>query len=140
MDICVLREQGPVEPTGLIVLTVRIIVAVLRSPHFIAHHKHWQTKRKESHGQEILYLAVSKFFNRRVIGWPFGSTVPTSIVVCAVAVAFSVRLVVLLIVGNKVVERKSIMTCHEVYALFSLAPFVAIDLVAPDHPVGKTLQ
>src|SRR6516164_8808905 len=140
MDVRVLSEQGPVEPTGLIVLTVRIIVAVLRSPHFIAHHKHWQTKRKESHGQEILYLAVSKFFNRRVIGWPFGSTVPTSIVACAVAVALSVRLVVLFIVRNKIVERKSIMTCHEVYAFFCLALLVTIDIVAPDHPVRKTLQ
>src|SRR6516164_10482053 len=106
MDVRVLSEQGPVEPTGLIVLTVRIIVAVLRSPHFIAHHKHWQTKREESDGQEILYLTVSKFFNRRVIGCPFGSAVPTSIVVCAVAVAFSVCLFVLFIVRNKVVEGK----------------------------------
>src|SRR6516165_4921117 len=138
MDVRVLSEQGPVEPTGLIVLAVRIIVAALRSPHFIAHHKHGQTKRKESDGQEILYLTVSKFFNRRVIGWPFGSTVPTLIVVCAVAVAFSVRLVVLLIVRNKVVERKSIMTCHKVYALFSLALLVTIDIVASEHPVGKT--
>jgi hypothetical protein len=98
MHVWVSGKKRPIEPSGLIVLTIRIIVAVLCPPDFIAHHKHWQTKREASEGQEILYLTVSKLFSSRVIGGPFGSTVPTSIVVCAVAVAFSVRFVVLLIV------------------------------------------
>jgi hypothetical protein len=37
VDIRMFRDQAPIEPISLVVLTIRVIVSVLRSPHLIAH-------------------------------------------------------------------------------------------------------
>ena len=39
MHIRVLFDQRPVEPTGLVVLAIGVVVAALRAPHFVAHQR-----------------------------------------------------------------------------------------------------
>ena len=40
MDIRVFVDERPVKPADLVILAVRVIVAALRSPDFIAHEDH----------------------------------------------------------------------------------------------------
>ena len=140
MYIRVFTEQGPIEPIDFVVLTVGIVIAVLRSPNFIAHYEHRQAKREHCNGEEILHLTVSESIYDLIIGRTLETAVPTSIIVRAVAVIFTIALIMLYVVGNEIVEGKSVVTRYEVHALFRLAFFVAIDLVAADEPVRKMLH
>ena len=94
MHVCVLREQRPVEPIDFVVLTIGVVVAVLRSPNFIAHQEHRDAKREQRDRHEILNLAVSESLDSRIVGGALDATVPASIVVRAVAVILPVGFVV----------------------------------------------
>src|ERR1700761_5475677 len=105
MYILMLLKQRPIEPVALGVLAVSIVVAMLRSPDFIAHHKHRNPERKQRHGHEILHLTVSDTLDRGIVCWTLNSVVPAPIIVSTVSVVLAVCLVVLLIVGNHIIER-----------------------------------
>src|SRR5262249_61943371 len=64
------------------------------------------------------------------------SAVPAPIVLGAVPVALAVLRVVLVIVGDEVVEREPVVAGHEVDALLGLALLVPVDLRAAQQPVG----
>src|SRR6186997_1418569 len=102
MDIGMFCEKRPVEPTGLIILTIRVVVSKLRSPHFVTHEKHGHTSRKHRYSQKVFYLPVSEFFYICIISRTLNTAVPTSIVVRSVAIIFAVCLVVLVIIGDEV--------------------------------------
>ena len=46
MDIGVLRQARPVEPTDVVVLAIGIVVAPLRAPHLVAHQEHGHADRQ----------------------------------------------------------------------------------------------
>ena len=50
VNICMLREEPPIEPAGFIVLTIGIVVSELRPPHLIAHENHRYPRRKHRDG------------------------------------------------------------------------------------------
>ena len=50
VDICMLREEPPIEPAGFIILTIGIVVSELRPPHLIAHENHRHARRKHCDG------------------------------------------------------------------------------------------
>src|SRR5579862_7745540 len=129
-------RQRPIKPAGLIVLAIRVVVPELSAPHFVTHQNHRQAQREDRDGQEVFHLAISKFLHSRVIGWTLNAPVVASVVVCAIAVVFTVRLVVLLIVGAEVVQREAVVAGHEIHACFGLAFLVSIDLRASEQPVG----
>src|SRR5882724_4351524 len=134
------RRHGPatpVEPACLVVLTVRVVVPPLRAPHLVAHGDHGQTDRQHRGRQEVLRLAVSQLLPRRVVSGPFDPAVPAPVVVGTIAVVFPVRLVVLPIVGDEIVQGEAVVTGHEVDALFWLPPSVAVDLGAAEQAVGE---
>src|SRR5499433_2471946 len=133
-------EQRPIVPVEFVVLAIGIVVAVLRPADFIAHKEHGQTKREHQHGEEILYLAVPQPLNFRIICWPLNAAVPASIVVRTITIILTVCLIVFSIVRNKVIERESVMTGYEVDALFGFAFLVAINVVAANKSIRKTLQ
>src|SRR5579863_4702668 len=103
MHICVLIDEGPIKPIGVVILAVGVIVAVLRSPYFISHENHGQTQRKHGDREEVFYLPIPQRLNRRIIRWALHATVPAAVIVAAIAVFFVVGLVVLLVVGDQVV-------------------------------------
>ena len=76
---------------------------------------------KHVHGEEVLYLPIAQFFNRRIVCGAFDAAVPAVVVVAAVAVVFAVLLVVFLLVGDQVVEGEAIVAGDEIYALLGLA-------------------
>src|SRR5439155_23272871 len=63
------------------------------------------------------------------------AAVPAAVVVGTVAVVLAVRLVVLAVVGDEVVEREAVVAGHEVDALLGLALLVAVDFGTADDPV-----
>src|SRR5215467_11898859 len=123
MYISVLRDQCPIKPTGLVVLAIGVVVATLCAPDLVTHRNHRQTQREHGHGQKVLYLPVSYCFYLGVVRWAFDPPVVAPVVVSAIMVGLAVQLIVLLVVRDKIVKRKAVVTCHEVHALISLALF-----------------
>jgi hypothetical protein len=82
--------------------------------------------------RKIFHLPVSQLLHGRVVRRAFNATVPASVVVRAVAVSLGVELVVFMIVRDEVVQRKAIVTSHEVHALLGVASFVAVNLGATE--------
>src|SRR5262249_18461460 len=117
------------------VLAVRIVVAALRAPHLVAHQEHRDTQREERDRQEVLHLTVSQRVHSWIAGRALDPAVPAAVVVRAVAIALSVRLVVLVVVGHEIVQRESVVARDEVDALLAPGSFWAVDRGAPDEPV-----
>src|ERR1700757_2566785 len=140
MHIRVLHKQRPIEPILFVVLTVGVVVPVLGSANLITHQKHGKTKRKHGDGHEILDLAGSESLNFSIRGGTLDPTVPAPIVIAAVTVFFTVGFVVFVIVGDEVVERKSVVTGNEVHALLRFAFLAAIDLMTAKQPVREMSQ
>src|SRR4029077_19065507 len=137
MHIRVLQEQAPIEPMRFVVLTVSVVVPVLGSANFITHQEHGKAKRKHGYGHEILHLAGSESLNFGIRGWTLDTTVPAPIVIAAVTVFLTIGIVMLLVVRDQVIQRKSIVTGNEVHALLCLALLMPIDLGATEESVCK---
>ena len=135
VDVGVLLQERPVEPGGRVVVAVGVVVALLRAPDLVPHQDHGHAQRHQRESQVILHLAVAQPLDLGVLGRAFDAAVPAPVVVGAVAVVLAVRLVVLVVVGDEVVEREAVVAGHEVDALLGLALLVAVDLGAPDQPV-----
>ena len=87
--------------------------------------------------EEVLDLPVAQRLDRRIVGRPFDAAVPAHVVVRAVAIVFAVRLVVLVVVGDQVVEREAVVAGHEVDALLRLPFLVTVDVRAAEQPRGE---
>lgn len=135
MNIRVLYEQTPIEPVPFVVLTVGVVVAVLSSPDLIAHKQHGKAKRKHGGGHKILHLAISESLNLRIRGWTLDTTVPAPIVIAAITVFLTIGIVMLPVVRDQVIQRKSVVTGNKVHALFCLTLLVLIDIVATEKSV-----
>src|SRR6185295_2029004 len=98
---------------------------------------HRQTQREHGHGQKVPYLPVSQLLYRRIIGWALDTPIRASVVVRAIPVVFAVRLVVLLVVGDEVIECEAVVTRHEVHALLGFAFLMTVNLGAAKQPVSK---
>src|SRR5439155_6055888 len=105
--------------------------------YLVAHPDHRQTECWHRGGEEVLHLAVPELLDGGIAGGAFDATVPAPVVVGAVAVLLAVRLVVLPVVRDQIVEREAVVTGHEVDALLGLALLVAVDLGAADQAVGE---
>ena len=68
--------------------------------------------------------------------WPFDAAVPAQVVVDAVAVALAVRLVVLVVVGDEVVEREAVVRGDEVDAVRRAAAAALVDVRAAGDARG----
>ena len=104
----------PVQPGGLIVLTVSIIVTILGIAKFISRQKYRRSLAQKEHKHGIAQLSCPQLQNLLLADRTFHATVPGIIVVTSVPVIFPVGLIVLLVIGNHVHHGKAIGACHEV--------------------------
>src|SRR5581483_12234922 len=114
-------DGGPVEPGYFVILTVRVVVASLGPSRFIARQKHRHSLRQEQRSQEVSHLPRAQRVDARIVGWSFSAAVPRTVVVLAVPVLLAVRLVVLLVVGDQVSQRESVVAGDKVDAGARLA-------------------
>src|ERR1700740_240986 len=73
-------DGGPVDPAHLVVLTIRIVVAVLRVSELIPGKQHRRSLRKEQRRQEIPPLLCAQRENRRIVAWTLGAAIPAVVV------------------------------------------------------------
>ena len=77
---------------------------------------------EDQRGQEVALLLRPECLERRVVGRSLGPTVPTVVIVGAVLVMVTIRVIVLVIVADQVVQREAIMAGDEIDASRGLGP------------------
>ena len=128
-------QQAPVEPGGVVVQAVRVVVPELCAAHLVAHEEHGRSEGEEDGGEEVLHLAVAQPLDGGIVRWALDAAVPAAVVVRAVAVLLAVGLVVLAIVGDEVIQREAVVAGDEVHALLGLSLLVTIDVGTAEQPV-----
>src|ERR1035438_3965396 len=120
-DIRMLAQQVPIEPTQVVVLAVGVVVAALATPHLVAHDKHGHTAGQHQSSEKVLHLPVTKTLDYGVVRRTFHAAVPASVLLRSVPVVLAILLIVLVVVGDDIVERESVVARNEVDALFEFA-------------------
>ena len=120
--------QIPVDPAGLIVLAVGVVVATLRARKLVTERDHRHALRQGEGRQDVAHGSIAGFENGRIARRPLDPPVATEIVARAVLVVFAVRLVLLLLVTDQIVEGEAIVRRDEVDARVrgALGPLVDV--------------
>ena len=108
--------EVPVVPRRFVVLAIGVVVAVLRAADFVAAADHRHALREQQRRQQIALLPLAELDDFGIVSRAFDAHVPGVIVVGAVAIVFAVRLVVLLVVADQIVERESVVRGDEIDA------------------------
>src|SRR6056297_1121962 len=106
-QICV--NFFPVVPGNFVILAVGVIVALLCPRNFVAAKEHGYSLGKEQGGKKIALLAGAQFQYFGVIGCSLNTTVPGTVVICAVLVVFTVGFIMFFIVGDQILQREAIV-------------------------------
>src|ERR1035438_8924698 len=136
-DIRMFAQQVPVEPTRVVVLAVGVVVAALATPHLIAHDEHGHTTGQHQRGEEVLYLSVAKPLDYGIVRRTFNAAVPAPVLLTSVPVVLTILFVVLVVIRDDIVERKSVVARNEVDALFEFALLRAINARAAQQTIGS---
>jgi hypothetical protein len=136
-QLVVFLHPGPVDPADFVILTIRVVVALLRPPHFIAGKDHRHTLGEQERGSEVLYLPDAQLLHRGIVRRPLDSAIPALILVVTVLVALTVPNVVLLVVRYEVGEGESIVTGNEIYAMEGGTTASAIEILTPTESGRK---
>src|ERR1700758_3980366 len=126
-NVSIRLQLAPVQPSGLVVLVIGVVVAELRVQEFVAGPKHWDSVRKHQQAEKILYLLAPQgqhFMRRAFVA--FVTTVPTVVGVGAILVVVAIRQVVLFVIGDEIVEREAVMRGDKVHALIGVIGIHAI--------------
>src|SRR5208283_4778721 len=103
-----------------------IVVAVLGAAYFISHQQHWCTDGQHVQHNEVFDLTAPQRIDPEILYRPFGTTVPTQVVVHAIAIALAILFIVLLVVRDQIVEGETIMTGYEIDTLLRFSIFMPI--------------
>src|SRR6478672_7547271 len=120
----------PVEPADFVILAIGVVVSLLRSGPFVAGSDHGHALRKEQSREHVAHLLTTELENLRVFGRTFFAVVPGMIIVIAIAILFSVGLVMLLVVTDEVVKGETVVRGDEIDARIEAAPAVLIKVGA----------
>src|SRR5208337_2349188 len=138
VNVGVPLNQSPVEPAGLIVLAICIVVSSLGTAYFVSHQKHRSAGRQQCQRKEILALTVAQLLDTWIFGRAFHTAVPAQVVGHTVMVVFAIGFIVFLIVRHQVVQRETVMTCNKVDALLRVQLLVAVNIRAAQQPLSQT--
>src|SRR5581483_11379611 len=104
----------PVDPAGLVVLAVDVVVPGLGASQLVAVGDHGYALGEQQGGQQVALLALPQREDGGVGGWSFHSVVPRPVVGLAVAVVLPVGVVVFVVVGDQVCEGEPVVRGDEV--------------------------
>src|SRR2546422_11443216 len=110
VDVLVVSHKIPIKPTNLVVLTVSVVVSLLGPPDFISGKDHRHASREHENSSEIFDLTLTQRFHGSIGCVALDSTVPAQVLIDAVAIVFPVSLVLLSVVGDQIIQRKTIVT------------------------------
>jgi hypothetical protein len=127
----------PVEPGDLVVLAPAVVVAALSAGDLVAADDHRHALGKEQRGQQIPALAGSQIEDPGIVGWSLDAAVPGAVLIVAVAVVLEVGLVVLLVVGDEVVECDAVVRGDEVDRRQRAPTAAAVEILRAGKPPGK---
>src|SRR3569832_2299549 len=129
-DVVDQRASGvlPVDPGDLVVLRVGVVVALLRATHLVALLKQRHAARHEERGEQRTHVAFAREVDPLVFSHTLDAAVPRLIVVVAVAIAFAVRLVVLVAIRDEIEQREPVMHGEEVHPGARFAAGKIVDL------------
>jgi hypothetical protein len=119
-------QEVPVEPTDLVVLAVCVVVAPLGPAQLVSYQQHRCSDRQHVQNEEISDLSAAERFDPRIVDGAFRAAIPALIVVHTVTILFTVFFVVLLVVGNKIVERNTVVACHKIHALLRFSLLMSV--------------
>src|SRR4029450_2400856 len=80
----------PVKPTDLVVLTIRVVVAVLCPTPLISAAEHRHALGKKRCRERLAALPIAQHVNLRLIGRTFDAAIPRLIVIVAVAILVAI--------------------------------------------------
>lgn len=106
----------PVKPSGLVVLGIRIVVAVLTAAELVTSRQHGRTARDHERGEQGSYVVTAMCLDIGVGRRTFRAIVPRNFIGRAVAIVLSVRQVALRPIGHEILQREAIMRRHIVDA------------------------
>ena len=90
--------------------------------------------------QQIALLPLAQLVDLGIVGRPFDAVIPRMVVGMAVAVVFAVRLVVLVVVGDEVVEVEAVMRGDEIDAGPRLAAALVEEVAETGDALGEVRQ
>ena len=109
-------DVRPVEPRDRVVVAVRVVVAALGAPDLVAHEQHRRARGEQREHEQVLDLARAERLDRGIVRRTLDAAVPAQVLVVAVAAVLAVRLVVLRVVRDEVLEREPVVAGDEVDA------------------------
>ena len=124
----VLVRGLPVDPADGGVLRVDVVVARLRASELVAVRDHRHALAQQQRREEVPLPLGAQGVHRRVVRRPLGPGVPRAVVALAVVVVLAVGLVVLLVVGDQVVQREAVVRGDEVDAGLGGAAVVLVQV------------
>src|SRR6266403_4517547 len=127
----------PIEPADLIVLTVSVVVPLLCMADLVARDKHRNSLRQEQRGYEIAPLLGAKALDCGIVRGAFHAAVPATVIVSAVAVFFTVGLIMLGVVADQVLQSEAIMRGDEINAGIRFAPAARVKVAGAGEAVGE---
>jgi len=130
----VLPASVPVEPARQVILVIGIIVAAQRMQKFVPGGDHRRALGEQEQGAKVprLFLAQREDLGGRAF-LALVAAVPAQVIIAAVGILISVGFVVLLVVGDKIVQAEPVVGGDEIDALvraIGLVEFVGEEIVA----------
>ena len=131
----IFRSLAPIYPANVIVLAVTVVVSLLSVADCISCQQHWHTLRKKQSCEEVTLLLCAQGVHRSILSNALSATIPTSIIVSAVAVPFSIRLVVLFVIADEVLKGEPIMRGDKIYTGVRAPPTTGIKVAGTGDPI-----
>ena len=102
----------PVQPGQFVILTVRIVIAVLRLTEFITGDQHRRSLRKYQRRQQGPFQLLATQDDFPQDGFPLLPAIPAEIVIRSIPIVLAVGLIMLVVVTDKVFHGESVMRSH----------------------------
>ena len=104
----------------------------------VAGQEHGDALRQHQRREEIALLLPAQGVDGGIVGWALGPTVPTVVLIGAVLVLVAIRVVMLVIVTDQIVERKAVVAGDKIDAGRGLAPVMLIQSLLPLSRVANS--
>ena len=135
--IFVLVSKFPVNPANLIVLAIGIIIAFLGSVELISTQNHRHSLTQEQSCHVIFHMLKALEIDHLIVAGTFMTKIHRIIVILSVAVVLAVILIMLLIVGDQVIQGKTIMGSDKVDTMVWTTTGVLIEVFRTAKTAGE---